>query len=75
MKLAFHAMVANYCGNLAVSSIILNVVICLVIGLMSTYKYFQTTIPECSRDSRLVPITPRSSSNVIPSLGGVQVIS
>jgi hypothetical protein len=36
VKLAFHAMVANYCGNLAMSSIILDVAICLVIGSMST---------------------------------------
>ncbi len=40
VKLAFHAVVANCCGNLAVSSIILD-----------------------------------AASNVIPSLGGVQVIS
>ncbi len=36
VKLAFHAMVANYCGNLVVSSIILDVATCLVIGSMST---------------------------------------
>jgi hypothetical protein len=35
MKLAFHAMVANYCGNLAMSSIILDAAICLAIGSMS----------------------------------------
>jgi hypothetical protein len=36
MKLAFHVMVVNYYGNLAVSSIILDVVICVAIGSMST---------------------------------------
>jgi hypothetical protein len=35
MKLAFHAVVANYCGNVAMSSIILDVATCLVIGSMS----------------------------------------
>jgi hypothetical protein len=75
MKLAFHAVVANYCGNLVVSSNIFNVVTCLTIGSMSTYKYFQTTILECNRASRPVPIPPNSSSNVIRSLGSVQVIS
>jgi hypothetical protein len=35
VKLAFHAVVANYCGNLAMNSIILNVAICLAIGSMS----------------------------------------
>jgi hypothetical protein len=34
VKLAFHAMVASYCGNLAMSSIILNVATCFAIGLM-----------------------------------------
>jgi hypothetical protein len=36
MKLAFHAMVENYCGNLAMSSIILDATTCLAIGSMST---------------------------------------
>jgi hypothetical protein len=36
VKLAFHAVVANYYGNLAVSSIILNAATCLVIGSMFT---------------------------------------
>jgi hypothetical protein len=36
MKLAFHAMVANYCGNLVGSSIILNAATGLAIGSMST---------------------------------------
>jgi len=75
MKLAFHAVVANYCENLAVSSIILDAAIYLAIGSMSTYKYLRTTIPDCSRASRPMPIPPKSSSNVIPSLSGVQVIS
>jgi hypothetical protein len=35
MKLAFHVEVANYCGNLAMSSIIVDPAICLAIGLMS----------------------------------------
>jgi hypothetical protein len=35
MKLAFHAMVANYCGNLVMSSINLDATNCLVIGSMS----------------------------------------
>jgi hypothetical protein len=34
MKLAFHAVVANYCGNLVVSSIILDATTCLAIGSM-----------------------------------------
>jgi hypothetical protein len=34
VKLAFHVVVANYCGNLVVSSIILDAAICLVIGVM-----------------------------------------
>jgi len=75
MKLAFHAMVTNCCGNLAMSSIILNAATCFIIGLMSTWKYFQTTILGYSRASRPIPIRPKSFSNVIPSLGGVQVIS
>jgi hypothetical protein len=36
VKLAFHAMVTNYCGNLAVSSIILDAATYLAIGSMST---------------------------------------
>jgi predicted PolB exonuclease-like 3'-5' exonuclease len=36
VKLAFHAVVANYCENLAVNSIILDVAICLATGLMFT---------------------------------------
>ncbi len=74
VKLAFHAVVANCCGNLVMNSLIFYAATCLAIGSMSTYKYFQTTIPNCSRASKLVPIPPKSSSNVIPSLGGVQVI-
>jgi hypothetical protein len=35
VKLAFHAVVANYCGNLTMSSIILNVTTCLTITSMS----------------------------------------
>jgi hypothetical protein len=34
VKLAFHAVVANYCGNVVVNSLILDVATCLVIGLM-----------------------------------------
>jgi hypothetical protein len=36
VKLAFHAMVANYCGKLAMSSIIFYVATCLTIGSMFT---------------------------------------
>jgi hypothetical protein len=36
MKLVFHAVVPNCCGNLAVLSIILDVATCLAIGSMST---------------------------------------
>jgi hypothetical protein len=36
VKLAFHAMVPNYCGNLATSSIILDAATCFAMGLMST---------------------------------------
>jgi hypothetical protein len=36
VKLTFRAVVANYCGNLAMSSIILDAGTCLVIGLIST---------------------------------------
>jgi hypothetical protein len=36
VKLAFHAVVANYCGNLVVNSLILNVATSLATGLMST---------------------------------------
>ncbi len=75
MKLAFHVVVVNYCGNLAVSSIILDVATYLAIGLMFMWKYFQTTIPDCNRALRHVPIPPKSFSNVIPSLGDVHVIS
>jgi len=75
MKLAFHVVVINCCGNLVMSFIILDVAIYLAIGSMSTWKYLQTTISNYSRASRLVPIPPKSSSNVIPSLGGVQVIN
>jgi len=75
VKLAFHAVVANYCGNLVMSSIILNATICFVIGSMPIYKYLRTTIPDYSRVLKFVPIPPKSSSNVIPSLGSVQVIS
>jgi hypothetical protein len=71
VKLAFHEVVANCCENLVVSSIIFNVATCLAMGSMSAYKYLQTTIPNCSRVSRPVPIPPKSYSNVIPSLGGV----
>jgi CBS-domain-containing membrane protein len=41
VKLAFHAVVANCCGNLAVSIIILDVAICFAIGLMFTYNYLE----------------------------------
>ncbi len=75
MKLAFHAVVANCCGNLVLNSLIFDAATCLAIGSMSTEKYLRTTIPDCSRASRPIPIPPKSSSNVIPSLGGVQVIS
>jgi len=53
-KLAFHAVVANYYGNLAMNSIILNATTCLAIGSMSMYKYLQTTILNYSRASRPV---------------------
>jgi hypothetical protein len=36
VKLAFHVMVANYYGNLAVSFIILDAATCLAIGSMFT---------------------------------------
>jgi hypothetical protein len=36
VKLAFHAMVANYWGNLAVSSIVFNAATHLAIGSIST---------------------------------------
>jgi hypothetical protein len=36
VKLAFHAVVANYFGNLVMSSIILDTASCLAIGSMST---------------------------------------
>ncbi len=71
MKLAFHVVVTNYCGNLVVNSIIFNAAICLAIGSMFMYKYLQTTIPDCDRASRPVQIPQKISSNVIPSLGGV----
>jgi hypothetical protein len=35
VKLTFHAVVANCCENLVVSSIILNATTCLAIGSMS----------------------------------------
>jgi hypothetical protein len=35
VKLAFHAVVENYYGNLVVSSIILDAATCLAIGSMS----------------------------------------
>ncbi len=73
MKLAFHAVVTNSHGNVVVNSIILNVGICFVIGSMSMYKYLQTTIPDCSRALKPIPIPPKGSSNVIPSLSDVQV--
>jgi hypothetical protein len=60
MKLAFHAVVANCCGNLAVNSIILDATSYLIIGSMSTYKYFQTTIPNCSRASRPIQYHQRA---------------
>jgi hypothetical protein len=74
VKLTFHAVVANYCGNLAVSSIILNVATYLAIKSMSTLKYLRTT-PDYSRASRPIPKPSKNSSNVIPSLEVVQVIS
>jgi hypothetical protein len=39
VKLAFHAMVVNYCGNLAMNSIVLDTTIYLAVGSMSTQKY------------------------------------
>jgi hypothetical protein len=36
VKLAFHAVVANYYGNLAVNSIVLDATTCLAIKSMST---------------------------------------
>jgi hypothetical protein len=39
MKLAFHAMVVNYCENLVVNSIILDAATCLAIKSMFRYKY------------------------------------
>jgi hypothetical protein len=36
VKLAFHAVVENCCGNLAMSSIIFDAAMWLVIGLMFT---------------------------------------
>jgi hypothetical protein len=62
-------------GNLVVSSIILDAATCLAIGSMFTLKYFQTTIFDYNRASTPIPIPPKSFSNVIPSLGDVQVIS
>ncbi len=75
VKLAFHAVVTNCCGNLAVNSIIFDATTCLAIISMSTYKYLQTTILDYNRASRLVPIPRKNSSNVIPSSSGVHVIS
>ncbi len=75
MKLTFHAVVANCCGNLVMSSIIFNATTCLAIGSMFTLKYFRTTILDYSRASKPIPIPPKSFSNVILSFGDVQVIS
>jgi hypothetical protein len=36
VKLAFHAVIANYCGNLSVSYIILDAATCLAIKSMFT---------------------------------------
>jgi hypothetical protein len=36
VKLAFHAVIENYCGNLAMSSIIFDVTTYLATGSMST---------------------------------------
>jgi hypothetical protein len=36
VKLAFHAVVINYCGNMAMSSIILDAATCLAIKSMFT---------------------------------------
>jgi hypothetical protein len=36
VKLAFHVEVANYCGNLVVNSLILDVTTCLATRSMST---------------------------------------
>ncbi len=75
MKLVFHVVVTNYCGNLVVSSIILDATTCFAIGSMSTLKCIRITIPDYNRALRPIPIPPKSFSNVIPSLGGVQMIS
>ncbi len=75
MKLAFYALVVNCCGNLVVSSIILDATNCLIIGSMSMYKYLRTTILNYNKASKPVPIPPKNSSTVILSLGGVHVIS
>jgi hypothetical protein len=71
VKLAFHAMVANYYGNLTVSSIIIDAATCLTIESMFTYKYLRTTILDYSKASKLVLIPPKNFSNVIPSLSSV----
>jgi hypothetical protein len=71
VKLAFHAVVANYCGNLALSYIILDAATCLAIRSMSMQKYLQTTIPNYNKASKPILVPPRSFNNVIPSLGGV----
>ncbi len=71
MKLAFHAVVTNCCGNLAMTSVILDAATCLTIKSMFTKKYLQTTILDYNKASKLVPIPLKSSSNIIPSLGGV----
>ncbi len=57
VKLAFHAVVANYCGNLAMSSIILNVATCLVIGSMSR-KVLKFRCPKWPRMSHLDIYSP-----------------
>jgi hypothetical protein len=36
VKVAFHAVVVNYCGNLDVSSIIVDATTCFAIGSMFT---------------------------------------
>jgi hypothetical protein len=71
VKLAFHAVVANCCGNLAMSSTILDAATYFAIRSMFTYKNLRTTILDYSKVSRPIPIPPKRSNNVIPSLGGV----
>jgi len=67
VKPTFYAVVTNYCGNLAMSSIILNAATCLAIGPMSRYKYLQTTILDYNKAWRLIPIPPKNFNNVNPS--------